>query len=212
MRKLRKKIEAYLLPRLAAFIARLIDLSITYEYNDMHYLEEAKSWCDHGGFAYGLFHNNALLSISSQSFIENGYALTSKSKDGELVAKFAQTFGVKSVRGSSNRGGREALVQLLRVTRKGGRVAFAVDGPKGPRGEVKPGIIYLSQKLQVPILPFSAISDNYWELSKTWDKTRIPKPFSKVTVRYAKPYVVQKDANIEEAQKHLGELLQMLES
>ena len=94
------------------------------------------------------------MSISSQSFIENGYALTSKSKDGELVAKFAQTFGVKSVRGSSNRGGREALVQLLRVTRKGGRVAFAVDGPKGPRGEVKPGIIYLSQKLQVPILPF----------------------------------------------------------
>ena len=98
-------------------------------------------------------------------------------KDGELVAKFAASFGIKAVRGSSNRGGLEALVQLLRVTKKGGRVAFAVDGPKGPKGKVKPGIIYLSQKLQVPILPYAAISDNYWEFVKHGIKLASRNPF-----------------------------------
>ena len=211
MKKLRKKIETYLLPKLAVIIARSLDMTLTYKFLNEEHLEEAKSWKEHGGFAFGLFHNNALLSISSQKNIENGYALTSQSKDGELVAKFASIFGIKAVRGSSNRGGLEALVQLLRVTKKGGRVAFAVDGPKGPKGEVKAGIIYLSQKLQVPILPFSAISDNYWELRKTWDKTRIPKPFSTVTVKYGKPYVVAKDEEVEKAQAYLAEQLQILE-
>ena len=80
-------------------------MTLTYKYLNEEYLEEAKLWKEHGGFAYGLFHNNALLPISSQKNIEKGYALTSQSKDGELVAKFAASFGIKAVRGSSNRGG-----------------------------------------------------------------------------------------------------------
>ena len=161
MKKLRKKIEAFLLPRLAVFIARSLDMTLKYKYEGMENLEKAKVYKDHGGFAFGLFHNNALLAISGNKFIENGYALTSQSKDGELVARFAASFGIKAVRGSSNKGGKEALIELLKVTRKGGRVAFAVDGPKGPIYKVKPGIIYLSRKLAVPILPFSAVSNNY---------------------------------------------------
>ena len=66
MKKLRKKIETYLLPKLAVIIARSLDMTLTYKYLNEEYLEEAKSWKEHGGFAYGLFHNNALLSISSQ--------------------------------------------------------------------------------------------------------------------------------------------------
>ena len=211
MKSLKKRIERYIVPKLVVFIARCLDYTLSYKYEGMENLELAKSYKDHGGFAFGLFHNNALLGISGNKFMENSYALTSRSKDGDLVAGFAASFGIKSVRGSSNKGGKEALAEILEVTAKGGRVAFAVDGPTGPKHKVKPGIVYLSQKLSVPILPFSAISNNYWTLRKTWDQTRIPKPFSTVTVTYGKPFVVKDSESIEEMQLELEKKLKNLE-
>jgi lysophospholipid acyltransferase (LPLAT)-like uncharacterized protein len=65
----------------------------------------------------------------------------------------------------------------------------ALDGPRGPRGVVKPGLIVMAQSTGVPIVPVYISVNRAWVLN-SWDRTLIPKPFSKVTVRWDKPIPV----------------------
>ena len=71
-------------------------------------------------------------------------------------------------------------------------MAITVDGPIGPRRVVKPGSIYLGSVGQVALLPFAAVASRYWEL-RTWDRMRVPKPFSRVVVLYGEPMVVPQE-------------------
>jgi lysophospholipid acyltransferase (LPLAT)-like uncharacterized protein len=105
--------------------------------------------------------------------------LTSASRDGALLAAFVQRFGVGAVRGSSSKRGAAALLQLTTELERGTGVIITPDGPRGPRYVLGPGLIFLSQKTGTPILPLQVEYSSYWEL-KSWDRFRIPKPFSRV--------------------------------
>ncbi|MGV3531569.1 MAG: lysophospholipid acyltransferase family protein [Chthoniobacteraceae bacterium] len=105
--------------------------------------------------------------------------LTSASRDGGLLAAFVKRFGVDSVRGSSSKRGAAALLQLTAELERGMGVIITPDGPRGPRYVLGPGVIFLSQKTGTPILPIQVVYSRYWEL-KSWDRFRIPKPFSRV--------------------------------
>lgn len=119
--------------------------------------------------------------------------MTSLSRDGELQSGILSNFGYSVVRGSSSRGGATALIEMLKVLKKGSSVAFAVDGPRGPVYEVKPGVIYLSQKTQIPIIPIAVKYSKAIKLSRTWDQYNLPLPFSTATVIYGKPFYVLQD-------------------
>jgi lysophospholipid acyltransferase (LPLAT)-like uncharacterized protein len=75
-------------------------------------------------------------------------------------------------------------------------VGIAVDGPKGPFGEVHEGVIQLSRRSQCPIVPLIVEPDRCWKL-RNWDRTVVPRPFSQVTVREAEPLLVPADADAE---------------
>lgn len=105
--------------------------------------------------------------------------LTSASRDGAMLAAFVKRFGVGSVRGSSSKRGAAALLQLTAELERGTGVIITPDGPRGPRYVLGPGVIFLSQKTRTPILPLQVEYTRYWEL-KSWDRFRIPKPFSRV--------------------------------
>lgn len=105
--------------------------------------------------------------------------LTSASRDGALLAAFVGRFGVGAVRGSSSKRGAAALLQLTAEIERGTSVIITPDGPRGPRYTLGPGLIFLSQKKGAPILPLQVEYSRYWEL-KSWDRFRIPKPFSRV--------------------------------
>ncbi len=107
--------------------------------------------------------------------------LTSASRDGALLAAFVKRFGVEAVRGSSSKRGAAALLQLTAELERGTGVIITPDGPRGPRYTLGPGVIFLSQKTGAPILPVQVEYSRYWEL-KSWDRFRIPKPFSSVRV------------------------------
>ena len=115
--------------------------------------------------------------------------ITSKSSDGEYIARFIQRFGFGAIRGSSSRGGARALVEMKREMRKGREIAFTVDGPRGPRYEAKPGPIYLAKLTGNPILPFLLQPKQFWTL-KSWDRLQIPKPFTKALLVIAKPFFI----------------------
>jgi lysophospholipid acyltransferase (LPLAT)-like uncharacterized protein len=120
--------------------------------------------------------------------------LTSKSFDGEYIARFLTRFGFGSVRGSSSRGGVRGLVEMIRLMKQGLPMAFTVDGPRGPRYEAKSGPVMLAKKTGNPILPFLVESKSFWTV-KSWDRLQIPKPFSRTCVFFSEPIYVDTDAN-----------------
>jgi lysophospholipid acyltransferase (LPLAT)-like uncharacterized protein len=109
--------------------------------------------------------------------------LISKSGDGELVTRVCLRSGWKVVRGSSSRGGQEALDEATRLYVPGHpfRFVFTVDGPRGPRRECKFGVVALATRLGLPILPVGIRFENAW-YTKSWDRMAIPKPFSRVHI------------------------------
>ncbi|MGH9799502.1 MAG: lysophospholipid acyltransferase family protein [Blastocatellia bacterium] len=107
--------------------------------------------------------------------------MSSQSFDSEYIARFIQRFGYGTAKGSSTRGARAGLIQMIRAVRAGKSAAFTVDGPRGPIYQAKPGALLLAAKANAAILPFSISLDRCWRL-KSWDRIEIPKPFARAVV------------------------------
>lgn len=129
------------------------------------------------------------------------YALISKSTDGRLIAKAMKAIGIESVAGSSSRGGKEALVQLVKIVKAGSHIAITPDGPKGPLYKVKVGALKVSQLTGARILPSCFAAQNYWRFN-SWDKMILPKPFSKAVMIVGEPLFVAREANESEVSEH----------
>jgi lysophospholipid acyltransferase (LPLAT)-like uncharacterized protein len=130
--------------------------------------------------------------------------MTSENFDGEWIARIIERFGYGTSRGSTSRGGRRALLQLVRDLEAGRPAGFAIDGPRGPAKVAQPGAIWLAGETGHPILPFHLEASRFWEL-RSWDRTQIPKPFSTVALVVGEPLQVPKrlsgDAREEVRQK-----------
>lgn len=110
-----------------------------------------------------------------------GAVLTSASKDGEIIAAVIARFGCAAVRGSSSRRGATALLGLLDWVRDGYDVAIVPDGPRGPRYRLGPGVVKLAELTGALMLPVRVEYGSYWTF-KSWDRFRLPKPFSGVDI------------------------------
>jgi lysophospholipid acyltransferase (LPLAT)-like uncharacterized protein len=106
-------------------------------------------------------------------------AIISQHKDGEIVAKVLSYLSIRSIRGSTRRGARRALLEAFRAIRSGEEVQISPDGPKGPRYHIHDGIIALAAKEHLPIMIIGYRADRYWQLN-SWDRFVIPKPFAKI--------------------------------
>ena len=110
-----------------------------------------------------------------------GAALTSASKDGELLAAILARFGGRAIRGSSSRRGAIAWREMRRAVDEGTDVFVTPDGPRGPRYRVNPGIVLLAQKTRAPVMPVRVTYSRCLRL-KSWDRFMIPLPFTRVDV------------------------------
>ena len=119
--------------------------------------------------------------------------MTSRSFDGEYIARFIQRFGYGAARGSSSRGGAGALVEMARLVRAGFDAGFTIDGPRGPRRVAKMGPVLLAKKTGRPVLPFAVVAEKCWAV-RSWDRLQIPRPFTRAAVRLAPPLYVPADA------------------
>lgn len=160
-------------------------------------IEGWQNWttASHGGKApiYVAWHNRVFLSTYFWRH-RRIVVMTSRSFDGEYIARFIQRFGYGAARGSSTRGGTGALVEMIRLMRTGCPAGFTIDGPKGPRYEAKMGAVLLAKKSSHPILPFTIASKRYWQ-ANSWDKLQVPLPFTAARVDIAPPIDVPEDAD-----------------
>lgn len=113
--------------------------------------------------------------------------IVSNSKDGQIMDVALRLLGAKTSRGSSTRGAVAALKGLIRLMKEGNNCSFAVDGPKGPLHEVKPGVFEVSRLVHAPIFPGSIFVDRAWRFPKSWNKTYLPKPFARVEIIWQEP-------------------------
>ena len=132
---------------------------------------------------------------ASYHFRNNRIAvMTSRSFDGEYIARIIGKFGYSAVRGSSSRGAVGALIGMRRELEAGHPVAFTIDGPRGPRFVAKPGPVLLAKKTGRPIGCFYVAVKKAWVLN-SWDRMVIPKPFSNAVMYGASPIHVPSDAD-----------------
>ena len=110
------------------------------------------------------------------------YALVSASQDGAWLTAFFALVGMRTVRGSSSRLGREAATALVEVQRAGHDIGVTPDGPRGPCYEVKPGALIVARRTGAPLLLVGGTLESAWRL-KSWDRFVLPKPFSRVRMR-----------------------------
>jgi lysophospholipid acyltransferase (LPLAT)-like uncharacterized protein len=131
--------------------------------------------------------------------------MSSNSYDGEYMGRIIRKFGFVAVKGSSSRNAVRALLGLRRALDEGWSVAFTLDGPRGPRYKVKPGPVALGRSSGVPLTMFHMAVDKAWVLN-SWDRLIIPKPFSRVMMRFGKLIEVPRDATDADIDRYQCEL------
>jgi lysophospholipid acyltransferase (LPLAT)-like uncharacterized protein len=136
--------------------------------------------------------------------------MSSYSYDGEYMGRIIRKFGFVAVKGSSSRNAVRALLGLRRALQEGWTVAFTLDGPRGPRHKVKPGPVALARSAGVPLSMFHMAVDRAWVLN-TWDRLIIPRPFSRVLVRFGKLIPVPSDASDENIERYEQQLQDSLD-
>jgi len=140
------------------------------------------------GWQYGL------ISLPNRS---NTYILISPSNDGDIITRITDKLGFKAIRGSKGRRGTEALREILKTIKKGGSIAYTVDGPKGPIHKVKEGIIHIAQMSQIPIIPVVPAAKHNIR-ANSWDHYRISLFFEKVITVFGDPIYVPRDITEEQ--------------
>ncbi|MBC7428241.1 MAG: lysophospholipid acyltransferase family protein [Bacteriovorax sp.] len=180
-----------ILAQLIYFFVRILNFTYRYEFVGLDHKKKAKDTLPNKTFVYALWHQNLVGSIFSH-IGERFTMVISESKDGELVAVTCEKFGHIPSRGSSTRGGKKALIEIVKTVKSGVPGALSVDGPKGPAKIVKPGVIEIARLADCPILPLSPYAKSFWFFEKSWDQFRVPMPFTKIVVVIGEPIYIDK--------------------
>lgn len=112
--------------------------------------------------------------------------MVSQSRDGEWIEKIVSRWGYDTVRGSSGRGGRKAVREMMKYLHNGYSGGLIADGSRGPARKAQKGVIFLSRKTGLPLLPVGVYAKQSF-LLPTWDRTIIPYPFSKIILTVGSP-------------------------
>ena len=116
------------------------------------------------------------------------WVLSSQHRDSEILASILKSWNFNLVRGSSSHGWFGAIKEITSLLNDSNAIlAVTIDGPKGPPLEAKPGALKIALKKQTSVIGMTALSSCFWSLN-TWDKLKLPKPFSVIHIAFDKPY------------------------
>jgi lysophospholipid acyltransferase (LPLAT)-like uncharacterized protein len=143
--------------------------------------------CAPGGAVVGIFWHQSLLMAAACHHHRHVAALTSRSQDGGIMAAHLNRIGIRTVRGSSRRGGAEAARELMRAIDDGWMIATACDGPTGPIFRPKAGPLEIARRHGVALLPMGFGALGHWDITPAWDRFRLGWPGTRVAVAYGEP-------------------------
>jgi lysophospholipid acyltransferase (LPLAT)-like uncharacterized protein len=198
-----KRFEASLIARLGFPLINLLGHTLRWRVDGLEHFDAIRAagrqpvmafW--HGRIlpATFYFRNRGIVVITSENF------------DGEWIAQIIERFGYGTARGSTSRGARKAMLQLVRDMKKG-------KPPRGPARIAQPGAVWLARATGNPVLPFHLEASRHWT-TRSWDRTQIPKPFATVSIAMGEPLYVPRDLpddQIEAVRQELDRRLHALE-
>lgn len=154
-----------------------------------------------------VFWHSRILLISYLYKGWNASILTSRSRDGEYIARLVEKQGHEPIRGSTGKGkgGLRAGALLIKRLKEGRPAVVIPDGPQGPRFVVHPGVITLAKKTGLPIGPIT-YSAKRVKVFNSWDRFMLPMPFTTCRVLYGNPIRVPPDADKAAEEKYRREL------
>lgn len=128
--------------------------------------------------------------------------MVSRSADGDLVSKVVAKAGWRPVRGSSSKGGFQALREMIVCLKRVRLAGHILDGPQGPAGRIKPGIVLLALAADAAVIPVYLVAERAWQFN-SWDRFLLPKPFSRITIRFDRPFYFHRGSAHEAQRKTL---------
>lgn len=115
---------------------------------------------------------------------QKAIALVSQSKDGGILTRLLERWGIKTIRGSSSKSGKEALAEAVELVKQGHTLLLTPDGPRGPRHKFKPGAVIAAQRAGVPLYLARVSESSAYVFQKSWDMFRLPLPFASIHIDY----------------------------
>ncbi|MCG8618305.1 MAG: lysophospholipid acyltransferase family protein [Desulfobacterales bacterium] len=194
-KRFKKFLYHYLFPYAGLMLVRL--LSATYRVKLVDPENETGILREKGRLVYASWHQRFFPGITFFSTRKPIAIIISKSRDGEMAARAVNILGWHPVRGSSSEGGKAALEEIKSLGGSNHKVGHIVDGPQGPFGVVKPGLIRIAQYAELPIVPTITSGERRWVFN-SWDRFMVPKPFSRVIIRFGKAIHVPREMNRDE--------------
>lgn len=194
------KVTTRLLSSLASVYLRLVNRTSQIVWVNRSVRDELES--TGRGFLYAFWHGRQVFLVVTHGNAHD-HPVISKSKDGELIAQVCQSFGVTPVRGSSSRGGTEAVLETMSLLEAGHSVGFTPDGPRGPYHQVQPGVLFLAKKTGRPIVPVAYGAKRRWVIKGGWDEFVVPKPLNRIAMVYGEPIQITPEDDLDKKAQEL---------
>ncbi len=190
-------IDMTLVPFLAYLYVRFLRATMRLAWDGREILERLRR--EHGSYILAFWHGRFVM----MPYVYPGgrmSILVSRHRDAQRLGRLLRHFGFEVVVGSSTRGGAAGLRAMLRAVREGSDLAVAIDGPKGPRRVAKPGTVAAAKLTGLPVVPVT-FSTSAGRRLGSWDRTLLPRPFSRGLFLYGEPIVVPRDADDAEQER-----------
>ncbi len=192
---MRRKVQDHIYCWLLVGIIAVLGLTTRKVWINRSYLEALQE--EGQNFILGIWHNSIIFLIFPLRALRLT-VLASRSRDGQNIARVAEAFGIQSVAGSTSDGAFAGIREMIRLLRDGRNVTIMPDGPRGPRYVLKDGAIALARRNNVPIIPVAFAGRKMFEFS-SWDRMKLPHPFSKVAIYVGNPIWIGRDEQDETA-------------
>lgn len=201
---LRRRWVIRFLPPLASLLIRLLSATLRYR---IHVSEGTRKIIESGGqIIFAFWHGRMLIMPPIYHKVcgtggKDAWIMVSQHLDGELIARTVEPFRILSVRGSSTRGGRKALQELVDKVLAGHTAGITPDGPSGPCYSVQPGVVRTAQRTGGPIVPLTWAARPRW-VASSWDRFQIPLPFARASVVFDEPLYVPPGEDSTDLEEH----------
>jgi lysophospholipid acyltransferase (LPLAT)-like uncharacterized protein len=206
-KKLKRLLMVHIVPPLVYIFLLMLRLTLRVEHRNREALD--RLWAD-GGNAIFCFWHGRLLAMPFAYNRGRGKVLVSRHRDGEFITRVIGYFGLGTVRGSHKKEGAvSSLREMLKELRSGTDMAITPDGPKGPRYEMKQGLVELARLSQYPVV-LVAYSANRKKIFNSWDRFLLPYPFSKILFLWSDPIYISKEVDSSKVELQRKELEQAL--
>jgi lysophospholipid acyltransferase (LPLAT)-like uncharacterized protein len=179
-------------PWLIAFIAWMLAVTIRVWMRTLHIRIVSADGRAHptdpatGRYLYAFWHETLLAPLATRP---KARVLISQHADGELIAQVCQHLGIGVIRGSSARGGIQALFEMIRGPERPLHLAITPDGPRGPRRELQPGVVMVASQTGLAIVPIGVGFSRAWRVP-SWDRFAVPLPFSTILGVIGEPMAI----------------------